>query len=401
MAETSSIALLPAGLHDVLPPDAAHEAATVERLLGVFASHGYERVKPPLIEFEEGLLSGAGAAMAAQSFRLMDPVSQRMMALRADMTLQVARIATTRLRHAPRPLRLSYGGQVLRVKGSQLRPERQIGQVGVELIGALEPAADAEVVLLAVEALTGIGVAHLSVDLNVPTLVPALCRAYALPAEQARQLRHALDRKDAAAVAAVGGPVAELALRLMDASGRAERAVEALAGLELPAAADADRRRLTEVVRLVRQDAPDLMLTVDPVEHRGFEYQTGISFTLFARGVRGELGRGGRYRAGNGGRTAPDEGGNGGAPVGEPATGFTLYMDTLLRAVPGPAPARRLYVPHGTPRAEAARHRAGGWITLAGLEPVTDPAAEARRLGCSHVLLAGEVRAAGTAARDV
>jgi len=70
--------LLPAGLQDVLPPEAAHEAAVVERLMGVFASHAYERVKPPLVELEESLLSGPGAAMSTWSFRLMDPVSQRM-----------------------------------------------------------------------------------------------------------------------------------------------------------------------------------------------------------------------------------------------------------------------------------------------------------------------------------
>src|SRR3546814_12448369 len=71
------------------------------------------------------LLTGAGTAVASQTFRLMDPVSQRMMGLRADMTPQVARIATTRLKKAPRPPRLCYGGQVLQVRGSQLRPERQ------------------------------------------------------------------------------------------------------------------------------------------------------------------------------------------------------------------------------------------------------------------------------------
>ena len=81
---------------------------------------GYQRVKPPLLEFEDSLLAGSGAAVAEQTFRLMDPDSQRMMGLRADTTPQVARIATTRLAGAPRPLRLSYAGQCLRVRGSQL-----------------------------------------------------------------------------------------------------------------------------------------------------------------------------------------------------------------------------------------------------------------------------------------
>ena len=115
-------ALLPGGLIDLLPPDAEIEAEAVSAVMAVFAAHGYQRVKPPLLEFEDGLLTGSGAAMADQTFRLMDPESRRMMGLRADMTPQVARIARTRLAHAPRPLRLSYAGQCLRVHGSQLAP---------------------------------------------------------------------------------------------------------------------------------------------------------------------------------------------------------------------------------------------------------------------------------------
>ena len=146
-------ALLPAGLRDLLPPDAETEAASVEALMEVFAAHGYQRVKPPLLEFEDSLLAGSGAAVAEQTFRLMDPESQRMMGLRADTTPQVARIATTRLAHAPRPLRLSYAGQCLRVRGTQLAPDRQIAQAGIELIGCDNPAADAEIVLVGAEAL--------------------------------------------------------------------------------------------------------------------------------------------------------------------------------------------------------------------------------------------------------
>src|ERR1700687_4751823 len=123
-------ALLPGGLYDLLPPEAEIEAAVTARLMGVLTAYGYERVKPPLVEFEETLLSEAGAAMASDTFRMMDPISHRMIGVRADMTPQVARIAATRLSHKPRPLRLSYAGQVLRVKASQMRPERQIGQAG-------------------------------------------------------------------------------------------------------------------------------------------------------------------------------------------------------------------------------------------------------------------------------
>jgi len=372
-------ALLPAGLQDVLPPNAAYEAATVERLIAGFGGRGYERVKPPLIEFEDALLAGAGAALTQQTFRLMDPVSQRMLGLRADMTTQVARIAASRLARAPRPLRLCYAGQVLRVKGTQLRPERQFAQVGAELIGSASERADAEALALAVEGLGEVGVPNLSVDLNLPPLVGALCERLALDEATAARLRQALDRKDDAAVAELAGAHGALFHGLLRASGPAERALERLAALDLPEAVHGEADRLRRVVDLVQAAQPDLTLTIDPVEHRGFEYHTGVTFTIYARGVRGELGRGGRYA------TAVQ------GSAGEPATGFTLFMDSVMRALPRPQAPARVYVPADAPDDAADGLRRDGWVAVAGLEPVADAAAEARRLGCSHRLDGGTV----------
>src|SRR5213596_38903 len=202
-------ALLPAGLYDLLPAEAQVEAEVTARLTGVLAAHGYERVKPPLVEFEETLLSGPGTAMTSDTFRTMDPISHRMIGVRADMTPQIARIAATRLGNTARPLRLSYAGQVLRVKGSEIRPERQIGQVGGELIGAAGPAADIEAIAVAGEALAALGVPHLSVDITLPTLVPAIAEAYDIGGDRVAALRAALDHKDAAAVAAIAGEAGE------------------------------------------------------------------------------------------------------------------------------------------------------------------------------------------------
>jgi ATP phosphoribosyltransferase regulatory subunit len=371
-------ALLPQGLRDLLPPDAAWEAEVVTRLAGVLTSHGYERVKPPLAEFEDNLLSGAGAAMAPETFRLMDPISQRMIGLRADITPQVARIATSRLAHAPRPLRLFYAGQVLRVRGSEMRPERQVGQVGAELIGSDSIAADVEAVAVAAEAMAALGIAGLSVDLTLPTLVPAVCRGFGLDAAAIAAVRGPLDHKDAAATAAIGGAAAAVLGRLLQAAGAAKPALAALAALDLPEAAAGERRRLEAVVSGLVARSPALAITIDPVENRGFEYHTGISFAFFARGQGAELGRGGRYRT---------------AEAGEPATGFTLYTDTLLQAAPAQTTGRRLYIPAGSAAEAGPRARGAGWVTVAGLDPVTDPRAEARRLGCSHWLAGDKITA--------
>ena len=373
MTSYADLALLPEGLHDDLPPTAQREAEVIEQLIDRCALSGFERVKPPLIEFEESLLSGPGAGVSRHMFRLMDPISQRMMGLRSDMTTQVARIAATRLAKAERPLRLCYAGQVLRVRGSQLRPERQFAQVGVELIGVDVPTADAEVILLAAEALAAVGVESLTIDLTVPSLVPMLAQELGLSGAVAEQARKALDARDGAAVALLPATTRSFFADLMAAAGPAEDALARLEALALPQAVAPLIGRLTRLVEALRRDGNGLALTIDPGESRGFEYQTGVSFTLLVKGVRGELGRGGRYNL----------------VSGETATGFTLYMDSVMRAVPEAVPAPRVFLPCGTPHAAAAALHAEGWQTLRGLDETADPAVEARRLGCSHILRDG------------
>jgi ATP phosphoribosyltransferase regulatory subunit len=376
MSDPDFKALLPQGLRDTLPPDGDHAADMVDHLRRFFRSHGYLRVKPPLVEFEESLLAGPGAAMVGETFRLMDPVSQRMMGLRSDITVQIARIASTRLGRDPRPLRLAYDGDVLRVRGRQLRPERQFTQIGAELIGTDALAADLEVIVMAVEALRSLGIERLSVDLTQPTLIPALLAADGLDGEAGEALRAALDRKDAAAVAAAA-PNPEPYGRLLAAAGPADRAIAAINGLDLAGPAAAAAGQIVAVAEELARALPDLTVTIDPVENRGFEYHTGVSFTIFSRGVRGEIGSGGHYIAGRGIAGQREE----------PATGFTLYLDTILRALPDPAMPPRVFVPGGTAPADAAALRADGWITVSGLGD--GDGAEARRLGCTHIAEAG------------
>lgn len=371
MTEAVSKSLLPDGLRDGLPPEAGHEADIHNLMLAAFGARGYERVSPPLVEFEDSLLNGAGEALALSTFRLMDPASQRMMGVRADMTPQIARIATTRLRKAPRPLRLSYGGAVLRVRGNQLTPEREFSQAGVELIGSDSSAADAEVILVAYEALKSSGAERLSVDLTLPTLVPEICNDLGVDAETQQRFRAALDRKDPATVTEIGGAAAPVLSALLASVGPVEKALLVIDGLTISDAASAERQRLHDVITVLRREAPDLDITVDAVENRGFEYHSGLSFTFFARGVRGELGCGGRYCAG---------------AAAEPATGFSLFVHNLLRALPSPAQSKRLLVPVATGEEDAADLRRQGWITVAALEELDDLSPEAVRLNCSHYL---------------
>ena len=380
MTDNTHHGLLPTGLADILPPEAEFEATVTESLMTSFSGFGYERVKPPLIEFEEILLSGSGSATAKQTFRMMDPISQRMLGVRADMTLQIARIASTRLGDVPRPLRLSYAGQVLRVKGSDLRPKRQFGQIGAELIGSSSAQADAEVILMAAEALTELGVPNLSIDLGLPTLVTAICSALEIDiSPENSTLRAALNQKDAPAIEALaeklGTEMSDLFGTLLKAVGPADKALAILQKVALPKEAQAELENLKAVIACLKERAPNLILTVDPVETRGYEYHTGVTFTFFALGVRGEIGRGGRY-------LANDANGN---SAQETATGVSLFIDTILRALPDPARQDRVFVASNSASGTAQKLRQDGWIVVEHFEGTDkDVDQHASQSGCTH-----------------
>ncbi|GBR00785.1 ATP phosphoribosyltransferase regulatory subunit [Acetobacter oeni] len=375
--QLSSPALLPSGFVDLLPLDAQAEANGTEAMLAVFASHGYERVAPPLLEFEDTLLGGAGAVLADQAFRLMDPDTRRMMALRPDITPQIARIAATRLHAAARPLRLSYAGQsVIAGNGGAGQNERQIGQAGIELIGPDGVEADAEVVSVAAEALGRLGVTAVSFDVTMPPLAPSLIKHAGLSDKTRTALMHALDRKDAAAVAEHGGTIAEILIALLNAAGSADEALEALKCADLPVETLRFSERLMASAQAIRGRLPNLQLTVDPVEFRGWKYHTGVCVTAYSLESGEELGRGGRYLCNN----------------NEPACGFTFRPDAVFRAAPRGTHARRVYVPFGTAPGIAEALREDGYVTVAALELQSLPEVEARRLSCPSIVRDGKLQ---------
>jgi ATP phosphoribosyltransferase regulatory subunit len=362
--------LLPEGLRDRLPPQAEAASRLMHRVIVAIGRHGYERVLPPLAEFEESLVGRLKSARSQDLLRMVDPVSQRMLALRPDITAQIGRIAVTRMGHAPRPLRLAYGGQVIKLKATQLRPERELAQAGAELIGNDGVAAVSEIIRVALDALKAAGVRNITVDLTLPDLVETLaCDALPIPADRVAAIRGLLDAKDAGGLVAAGaaaylpyltaaGPIASALARLRALDDN-KALVSRLAGVEAIAAAVGD----------------GLTLTLDPTERHGFEYQTWIGFSLFGEGpngetLAGEIGRGGSYTILHAdGRE-------------EPAVGFSLYLDPLVDVGLGVEPARRVFLTLGHDPAAAVRLRAEGWNTIGALSP--DDSAEKQR--CTHWL---------------
>lgn len=374
-------ALLPEGFRDQLAPKAEFEATLVRGLMDSFLSYGYDRVAPPVVEYEQSLLVGAGATRANAMFRVMDPDTQSMMAVRADMTVQISRLAATRLSESARPLRLSYTGNVLRTKGSQVRPARQFVQAGIELIGAPSLEAEFEVVKVAIESLAAAGIQSLTIDLTIAPILTMLSDRHALAEADRETIFEALNAKDKGALSQIDTAPREDFEALLLASGPAQAALSALKKMELKGAAGQLVARLGRLVEMIGDHMPDLPITIDPCESHGFEYKSGIGFAVFAKGSQSELGRGGRYLV-----LHPDG-------HTEEAAGFSVYLDSLIDALPAPVSVEKLFLPFGTSDNDGARHRQAGWRTIQGLTDEADTSKEARRLGCSHILLDGQISA--------
>ena len=285
--------LLPRGFEDLLFGEAEDEAAAIAVLMDVFGNAGYQRIKPPLLEFEESMLAdGPGVALSDQTFRLMDKETGKMLALRSDITPQIARIVCSRLADVPRPLRLSYANDVVRMSGSQQRTLRQFCQVGCELIDDGSDANIDELVGLVVQGLQALDIQDITIDFALPSIFDAVLKAAGV---------------ENGAIDALRGKV----------SGEAGKAIDALNGLDLSEDALADVTALEAVLKgSVLKGLSDVQFTLDPLETKGFEYHQGIAFTVFAKGVNGELGRGGAYALND----------------DQVASGFTLYMDTIRKA---------------------------------------------------------------------
>ncbi|KTE15044.1 ATP phosphoribosyltransferase regulatory subunit [Sphingopyxis sp. H115] len=346
---TKAPALLPEGLRDRLPAQAEAASRVTRALVDAMRAHGYGRVAPPLAEFRE-TLGGDDDRSTRDLLRFTDPVSQRTLALRPDITRQVGRIATSLLANAPRPLRLCYAGQVVKLRASQLRPAREMLQVGAELIGSDSVAAAREIVTVAIDALEAAGIGPVTIDFTLPDVVDLLANG-PLPVDtDIQQLRDELDAKDAGALTRLG---AEAYLPLLRATGPFDQAIADLRAFDASGVLAARIDALEAIAAPIRDR---VTLTLDPTERHGFAYQSWFGFQVFVPGQGDAVGRGGGYSI----------------PVGEQeeaAVGFSLYPDPLIDAGLGAESDadRRIFLPLGHDPLLAASLRADDWQTVAAL----------------------------------
>lgn len=315
--------LLPDGIEEVLPPEAARIEVARRQVLDLFQRWGYEFVVTPHIEYLESLLTGAGRDLDLRTFKVTDPLSGRQMGFRADITPQVARIDAHTLRREG-PSRLCYAGSVVHAQPRALTTSRSPIQLGAELYGDASPASDVEVISLLVDTLELAQVPDIHMDLGHVGIYRGLARAAGLSGEVEQQLFDALQRKamDEIALLTEALPVAlcKMLRALAELCGGREVLDLAQACLvEAPDDVHAALDDLLSIADALSLRYPELPLYFDLGELRGYRYHTGVVFAAFVPGVGQSIAQGGRY---------DDIGADFGRA--RPATGFSTDLKTLV-----------------------------------------------------------------------
>ncbi|MEQ1739226.1 MAG: ATP phosphoribosyltransferase regulatory subunit [Methyloglobulus sp.] len=316
--------LLPEGIGEALPQEARCLENLRQTILQLFVCWGYELVIPPMIDFIDSLLTGSGHDLDLQTFKLTDQISGETLGFRADMTPQVARMDAHHLKHEW-PTRLCYVGTVLHTRGDPLEKTRSPMQVGAELYGHGGIESDVEVICLMLEMLAQSGLLDVHLDLGHVGIFRALSWQAGLDQATESTLFDVLQRKakpeleELMSSLAINEDVKAMLLKLPELNGGKD--IIGKARLVLAKADEQVKQALANLEAVAEQLAnrfPNLPISFDVAELRGYHYHTGVVFAAFVPTIGREIARGGRYD-------------NIGAVFGRarPATGFSADLKLL------------------------------------------------------------------------
>jgi ATP phosphoribosyltransferase regulatory subunit len=336
--------LLPEYLADALPAEAARIEGLRRCVLDHFRSRGYEMVMPPMLEYLESLLTGAGQDLKLRTFNLVDQLSGRTMGVRADITPQAARIDAHLLNHQG-VTRLCYCGSVLHTLPAIISAGREPVQIGAELYGYAGIEADLDVIRLMAGAFEKIKLPVSRIDLGHVGIFRALAEAAGLPQEAEENVLNLLQSKDVPgleeACVGVPSPYREALQRLPQLYGGAEVLERATAELPpLPAISEA-----VNGLRHVLAGAPDLPFSIDLSDLRGYHYHNGVVFAAYCPGYPAAIAMGGRY-----------DGAGKAFGRARPATGFSMDLREVARLAPAGKSNGAILAPHAGQDEKLANH---------------------------------------------
>lgn len=351
--------ITPEGTRDILFEECLAQREAQRRLSRIFSLRGYHEVLTPGLEYYD-VFSLPGAALPQQEMYKTTDNHGRLLVVRPDSTLPIARMAASRLQNSPRPLRLFYDQRIYRNRPDLSGRSDECAQMGIELLGAAGLRADLEVISLAVEALSAC-VEDFRVEIGHARLFPALANRLSLSAERREELRLAIESKNYGMLSELldplgGSPEVEAMKRLPRLFGGEEVLQEA----EHWCTDEDSREMLAYLKRLysaLKQLGLGDRLMVDLGLVQPNDYYTGAVFSAYVENHGDAIFSGGRY---------DDLCGKFGAPM--PAVGFAMDLDAAAALLHDPlvtaeAPEALIY---GEPGFEIRAQKLAAKLTAEG-----------------------------------
>ncbi|OUO87029.1 ATP phosphoribosyltransferase regulatory subunit [Gordonibacter sp. An230] len=334
----------PAGFRDVLCDEAAARERIARDVQACFAERGYLPIETPTLEVMD--VMRAGGRVPGSPFKFFDARGD-LLAMRPDVTLQVARMCATRFAGQAGPLRFRYMQRVFREADGRAQAEaREMTQIGIECVGEAGAWADAEVVELLANALELVGARGCRLALATVGVLRALLASCGAPEAWREQVLDAyhrsnfveLDRLTGDGAAEAGVPSAfASAIRALPRIRGGREAIDEVRALVEPLGCEGGLDAFAVTFDLLADRGLADKLLVDFSVMSSFDYYTGIVFEAYAPGLGSPLGSGGRYD-------------NMVAAYGEsrPAAGFAFFLEQAMAASSVPPACRP------TERADAA-----------------------------------------------
>ena len=305
--------LLPEGFRDSLPDLAGKEYLISSSFLNLMKKNGYLLIKPPLLEFERSLFFLTPEKDNIDSFRLLDPVSQKMMGISPDITLQVARLACGSLDESPRPLRLCYSGEILKAYNNGLNLSRQITQIGSEIIGIGDNFCEKELIDLIIEILKKLKIKKFFINFTMPTLIQSLSKDFNLSRDELDFVKEKYQNKNQKGIEKISKNLEEISQELLSIVGLVEANIKKLKRINFPKLTQIEINNFIKAIDKIRKKFPHLNIYVDPLEIDGSDYHTGLAFKVFSENLK-ELFTGGNYKV-----------------FKENCIGFSGYVENLVK----------------------------------------------------------------------
>ena len=356
--------LLPEGFKVLLPAEAHKEENISRVILDLFFNNGYELVKTPIIEYEDNTSKNTLKYLSNNSFMLMEPETKKVLILRSDITSQVAKLASTKLNHYCRPIRLAYSGEVLRNIKNSYQTDRQFKQIGAEVLGGATNTSLIEILKITIDILLNFKIHNITIDFSLPTIFRLLEKKLSLNKKSNKILREAIENKD---TSTVKYKKFSYIIGLISLAGTIEEAKKEFKKHKFPSQIKNILNDFFKLTAQIKRKFPSLSITVDITEGKSFLEYNNFGFKIYNKDNAYPVAIGGDYRTNN----------------NELGIGITFLVNKIIESVVLKE-KKKVYVPYNIDRVPKNLYKIS--ILIKELFPNKNSSVEAIKQKCDYIL---------------